>query len=54
MTKEEFVEKWGTNVFEKIGLTEALSQQLDAEFKKDLDAVIEKSRQDTLMAASIR
>ena len=44
MTKEEFIKKWATSVFEKAGLTEVLSQQLDEEIKRDLDAVIEEHR----------
>ena len=43
MTKEEFIKKWGTNVFKKVGLTEALSQRLGAEIRRDLDVVIEES-----------
>lgn len=44
MTKEEFIKKWATSVFEKAGLTKDLSQQLDAEIKRDLDAVIKEHR----------
>ena len=40
MDKEKFIKKWDTELLKRIGLTEALSQQLDAEFRKDLDAVI--------------
>ena len=44
MTKEDFIKKWATSVVEKAGLTEVLSQQLDEEIKRDLDAVIEEHR----------
>jgi len=44
MKKEEFIKKWGTNVFEKAGITKGLSQQLGEEIRKDLDAVIEEYR----------
>ena len=42
MTKEEFIKKWGTNVFEKVGITDALSQQLGKEIEKDLDTVLKE------------
>ena len=41
MTKEEFIKKWATDLLERVGLTQALNQQLNMEFRKDLDEVID-------------
>ena len=52
MKKEEFIKKWGTNVFEKAGITEGLSQQLSMEFRKDLNATIKQEKVEVWKAVS--